>query len=80
MRPTSILLTALLLLRGGFPYSDSDDLKPLTTMNFLRKICCVTAPVLLLLSACSADEPRFDYPEPEPTDKIWHPMLFFNYW
>ena len=80
MRPASILLTALLLLRGGFPYSDSDDLKPLTTMNFLRKICCVTAPVLLLLSACSADEPRFDYPEPEPTDKIWHPMLFFNYW
>lgn len=48
-------------------------------MNFLQKICCLAAPVVLL-SACSTDEPHFNYPEPEPTDRIWHPMLFFNYW
>lgn len=80
IRRPYLLPVVLLLLRSGLPFSDSDELKPLTTMNLLCKMCRVTAPVLLLLNACSADEPHFDYPRPEPADKVWHPMLFFNYW
>lgn len=80
IRRPYLLPVVLLLLRSGFPFFDSDELKPPTTMNLLCKMCRVTAPVLLLLNACSADEPHFDYPRPEPTDKVWHPMLFFNYW
>ena len=80
IRRPYLLPVVLLLLRSGLPLSDSDELKPLTTMNLLCKMCRVTAPVLLLLNACSADEPHFDYPRPEPADKVWHPMLFFNYW
>lgn len=80
IRRPYLLPVVLLLLRSGFPFFNSDELKPPTTMNLLCKMCRVTAPVLLLLNACSADEPHFDYPRPEPTDKVWHPMLFFNYW
>lgn len=80
IRRPYLLPVVLLLLRSGLPLSDSDELKPLTTMNLLCKMCRVAAPVLLLLNACSADEPHFDYPRPEPADKVWHPMLFFNYW
>ena len=51
IRRPYLLPVVLLLLRSGLPFSDSDELKPLTTMNLLCKMCRVTAPVLLLLNA-----------------------------
>ncbi|WP_418992564.1 DUF4962 domain-containing protein [Alistipes sp.] len=49
-------------------------------MNFSRILCSLTVPTVLLLNACTADEPHFEYPEPKPDTGIRHPMLFFNYW
>ena len=78
IRRSLLLLISVCFLRNApaFPCIVESNFR--SNMNLLQKICCLAAP--LLLSACSTDEPHFNYPEPEPTDRIWHPMLFFNYW
>lgn len=74
------LAAGILLLPGSAAYLPVDDLKSQPTMNLFQKLCCLSAPVVLLLGACTAEEPYFDYPDPEPDTKLRHPMLFFNYW
>lgn len=74
-----LLYCLLIFSRGSASNLRFVETHTRTTMNLLQKICCL-ATVPFLMSACTTDEPHFNYPEPEPTDKIWHPMLFFNYW
>ena len=47
-------------------------------MTFLQKISCALIP--LMFGACTPENPVSDVQEPVTEEKVWHPMLFFNWW
>ena len=61
--------------------SDSDELKPLTTMNLYANMCPCDGSRPVAAERLLGRRTAFRLsPGPSRPDKVWHQMLFFSYW